>query len=317
MRPRRARAISPGCTIQGRAVRFGNWSKDSLSERPNADREKRFPAWLRGWLLNASNAWPGGNSPALLGDPIVQALAVTVLVTVIFLVFPGLDIWFSGLFYDPGTKFPMTSLPAFAGLRALGNDLLWLAVIALTVVVLVKIALPWRQSLVPPRDVLFILSTLVIGPGLIVNFVLKDHWGRPRPWRVTDFGGDQPFVGVWRITRECVSNCSFVSGEASSAIWLVTLVVLVPERWRPLALRVAIGLAILLSLNRIAMGGHFLSDTLLSWTITLTLIAAAWRLLYVSPPPALTDARLERGLTWVGLRLRGLIRRRPRPFTTP
>ena len=284
-----------------------------MSEHPNADREKRFPAGISGW----SDLWPGGNSPALLSDRIVQALALTALVTLIFLLFPGLDIWFSGLFYDPGTKFPMTTLPAFAGLRALGNDLLWLAVIALIAVVLFKIALPWRPSLVPPRDILFILSTLALGPGLIVNFILKDHWGRPRPWRVTDFGGDQPFVGVWRITHECVTNCSFVSGEASSAIWLVTLLVLVPEKWRPLALRVAIGLAIVLSLNRIAMGGHFLSDTLLSWTITLTVIAAAWRLFYADPPPGLSNARLERGLTWAGLRLRGLIRRQPRPFTNP
>lgn len=281
-----------------------------MSERPNPDHERRFPGWPSGW----SNLWPGGNSPALLSNPIVQALALTALVTLIFLLFPHLDIWFSGLFYDSGTKFPMTALRAFIGLRALGNDLLWLAVIALIAVVLVKIALPWRQSLVPPRDILFILSTLAIGPGLIVNFILKNHWGRPRPWRVTDFGGDQPFVGVWRITHECATNCSFVSGEASSAIWLVTLLVLVPEKWRPLALRIAIGLAILLSLNRIAMGGHFLSDTVLSWTITLTVIAAAWRLLYANPPPGLTNARLERGLTWTGLRLRGLLRRQPRPF---
>ena len=130
------------------------------------------------------------------------------------------------------------------------------------------------------------------------------------PWRVDAFGGDQPFVGVWRITRECSTNCSFVSGEASSAIWLITLVVLLPERWRPLGLRLALGLAVLLSLNRIAMGGHFLSDTALSWALTLTVIAAAWRLLYTSPSPSLADSRLENGLTYIGLRLRRLALRR-------
>jgi lipid A 4'-phosphatase len=285
-----------------------------VSETPNSGPAKRFLGWPPGGWSAWSSLWPGGwpskDSPALLSDPIVQGLALVAILTLIFLIFPGLDIWFSGLFYDPNTKFPMLNLGAFIGLRAIGNAItLWVPV-ALAVVLLFKIALPWRQTLVPPRDILFILSTLAVGPGLVVNLILKDHWGRPRPWRVDAFGGDHPFVGVWRITHECSTNCSFVSGEASSAIWMITLVVLLPEKWRPLGLRLVLGLAALLSLNRIAMGGHFLSDTLLSWAMTLTIIAVAWRLLYVSPPTFLADARLERGLTYLGLRLRRLVVRR-------
>lgn len=277
-----------------------------MSETPNSEPGKRFPGWPAAW----SAGWPGGRSPALLSEPVVQGLALIAVVTLIFLVFPGLDLWFSGLFYDPNTKFPMLNLGAFVGLRAIGNAItLWVPV-ALVAVLLYKIALPWRTTLVPPRDILFILSTLAIGPGIIVNLILKDHWGRPRPWRVDAFGGDQHFVGVWRITHECSTNCSFVSGEASSAIWMITLVVLLPERWRPLGLRLVLGLAVLLSLNRIAMGGHFLSDTALSWAITLTVIAAAWRLIYAYPPPYFADSRLEHGLAWLGLRLRRLALRR-------
>lgn len=276
-----------------------------MFENSNPAPDKRFPGWPPGWL----NAWPAGGSPALLSEPVVQGLALVAVLTLIFLVFPGLDIWFSGLFYDPNTKFPMLNLGAFVGLRAIGNGITWWVAIALVAVLLFKIALPWRPTLVRPRDILFIFSTLAIGPGLVVNLILKNHWGRPRPWRVDTFGGDQPFVGVWRITHECSTNCSFVSGEASSAIWLLTLVVLLPERWHPLALKVLLALATLFSLNRIAMGGHFLSDVLLSWAITLTLIALAWRLLYTSPPPWLAADRLEDGLTSLGLRLRRLVQR--------
>jgi len=272
-----------------------------LSETPRNEPDK---AALRGF-----HRWLGEGTPALLGEPVVQGLVLIVLVTLFFLLFPGVDIWFSRLFYDPSTKFPMTTLGAFTGLRAIGNGLLWLTVAGLILVLIAKIAMPWRPSLVAPRDTLFILSTLLLGPGLIVNFILKDHWGRPRPWRIDAFGGDQPFVGVWRITHECATNCSFVSGEASSAIWLITLVVLLPPAWRPLALRIVIGLAALLSLNRIAMGGHFLSDTLLSWAIMLTIIAGAWRILYVSPPPFLANPCLEERLTALGLALRQLIGR--------
>lgn len=277
-----------------------------MSKTPNSESGQRFPGGSPSW----SNLWPGGNSPALLSEQVVQGLALVAVLTLFFLLFPGIDIWFSGLFYDPNTKFPMLNLGAFIGLRAIGNAITWWAVIALVAALLFKIALPWRPTLVAPRDILFILSTLAIGPGLIVNLILKDHWGRPRPWRVDAFGGDQPFVGVWRITHECSTNCSFVSGEASSAIWMITLVVLLPERWRPLGLRLVLGLAALLSLNRIAMGGHFLSDTALSWALTLTVIAAAWRLIYTYPPPYFADSRLENELTWLGLKLRRLALRR-------
>ncbi len=276
-----------------------------MTDTPDAAPDKRFPGWPPAWLAG----WPGGHSPALLSEPIVQGLALIAIVTLFFLLFPALDIWFSGLFYDPNTKFPTGSLGAFTGLRALGNALTLWTVIALFVILLFKIALPWRPTLVPPRAIVFILSTLVIGPGIVVNLILKDHWGRPRPWRVDVFGGDQPFVGVWRITHECSTNCSFVSGEGSSAIWLLTLVVLLPERWRPPAARAIFALAVLLSLNRIAAGAHFLSDALLSWAITLTIIALAWRFLYASPPPWLAADRLEDGLTSFGLALRRLVRR--------
>jgi len=44
----------------------------------------------------------------------------------------------------------------------------------------------------------FVLICVILGPGLIINLVLKDHWGRPRPHQMVEFGGRyeyvQPFV---------------------------------------------------------------------------------------------------------------------------
>jgi hypothetical protein len=44
----------------------------------------------------------------------------------------------------------------------------------------------------------FVLICVILGPGLIINLVLKDHWGRPRPRQIVEFGGRyeyvQPFV---------------------------------------------------------------------------------------------------------------------------
>jgi lipid A 4'-phosphatase len=35
----------------------------------------------------------------------------------------------------------------------------------------------------------FLLLSVIAGPGLIINAVLKDHWDRPRPRDVVQFGG--------------------------------------------------------------------------------------------------------------------------------
>jgi lipid A 4'-phosphatase len=276
-----------------------------LTENPEAGeiRKSSTGHWLQDWLTQAA--------PGLRKNPAAQCVALVIVTTLVFLLFPGLDVWFSGLFYDPDNGFPMTRLGAFIGLRAIGNGLTWLIAVGLVITLLVKLALPWRPSPVAPRDVLFILSTLAIGPGLIVNLVLKDHWGRPRPWRVDLFGGDQPFVGVWRITDYCTSNCSFVSGEASSAIWLLTALVLVPPHWRPSMIRVLLVLIALLSLDRIGMGGHFLSDVVLAWWIALAVIAVAYRLLYLDPLPALAPDRLEDAMTRAGNAIRSLVVRSP------
>jgi membrane-associated PAP2 superfamily phosphatase len=247
---------------------------------------------------------PFGSSPAWFADPIVQSIGFILVVSAVFLAFPGIDPWFSGLFYDPGTGFPMSRLHAFTGLRRLGDWLVWATVIALVAALVAKLARPARPAPIPPRDILFLLSSLAVGPGLVVNAVLKENWGRPRPADVTIFGGDASFVGVWRITDRCLDNCSFVSGEAAAAIWLVAVAIIAPPRWRrPVAVALFV-LAILLSLNRIAFGRHFLSDALIAWGLTLLVLAGLHRLIVERPPAWLANDRLEAGLAALGLKFR-------------
>jgi membrane-associated PAP2 superfamily phosphatase len=231
-------------------------------------------------------------------------LVATLLLSGLFLLFPGLDPWFSGLFYDPATGFPASDQPLLKWLRSLADDTVWVIVIASLASLLAKLVLPERPSLIPPRSSLFLLSTLIIGPGILVNAVLKANWGRPRPFMIEQFGGDLPFVGVWRITDFCSGNCSFVSGEASSAIWLLALALVVPIAWRNRVAVITVFVAFVFSLNRVAFGAHFLSDVLLSWTLTLTVIAVVHHYLFVRPLPGLSNAEIERALTRAGRRIR-------------
>lgn len=123
------------------------------------------------------------------------------------------------------------------------------------------------------RGAMTAVAAMLISPLLIVNGLLKEFFGRPRPIHTDLFAGELPFVEAGRFTDYCDSNCSFVSGEASTGFWLICLVPLFPARFRPLAWVVMLSLAVSTSGLRIAFGGHYFSDVVLGAAITLTVFS--------------------------------------------
>ena len=215
--------------------------------------------------------------------PFLALCVYIVVVSTFFLVFPKVDLWTSGLFYVDGAGFVAEQNPFLQKVRHLGPHLVkWVAVGAVGILLL-KLLLPSRPAILPLRIPTFVVATLILGPGVLVNSILKDNWGRPRPRSVGQFGGDLPHQLVWVPTDYCDRNCSFVSGEASAAIWLVGLALIMPAAWRWAVLVFTLPLCLALSLNRVAFGGHFLSDTLLSWGLTLLLMLCVHWLLFKAP----------------------------------
>lgn len=127
----------------------------------------------------------------------------------------------------------------------------------------------WNVGAVRLKSVL--IAALVLGPGLIVNGVLKQHWGRPRPWMTDQFGGWLPFVIAGDKTHYCASNCSFVSGEASSAGWLMCLALLLFARGRAAWAISLSAVAVAGALLRVAFGAHYLSDAVLGFSMTVVI----------------------------------------------
>ncbi|WP_371074052.1 MULTISPECIES: phosphatase PAP2 family protein [unclassified Sinorhizobium] len=118
------------------------------------------------------------------------------------------------------------------------------------------------------------LGTFVIGPGLLINGILKAFSGRPRPYETDLFGGPLPFVDAGSFAGKCIGNCSFISGEAASAGWLFCLIFLIPQPARSaLALPIA-AISFLMTALRVAFGGHYLSDVTLGWLSTLVIFTA-------------------------------------------
>lgn len=197
---------------------------------------------------------------------LLPLLSTAVGVAVLFQVFPGLDLAISALFYSPGRGFAAAESTVWLAVRDVAR-----AVINATTVLLLGMFL---LSLLPlgPRQIagrwwLFLLSAWLLGPGLIANALFKEHWGRARPDSVAEFGGGLRFTPPLSISDACASNCSFVSGEAAAAAMLALLVGLVaaPHLGRRQRIGLIATLALAASavgLLRVAMGRHFLSDTL-------------------------------------------------------
>lgn len=236
-------------------------------------------------------------------DPIVLTALYVLAVSVLFLAFPALDTGFAALFHT-ADGFPAMNIAGLIALRRLGDQMILLVLIVLLAAVLAKLVWPARPMAVRPRSIAYLLASLAVGPGLVVNALFKSFSGRPRPIQTDLFGGDWPFEPAWHFGGACISNCSFISGEASSAIWLLAPVLLLPK---PLRLPVGVPLALIgfaLSLNRIAFGAHYPSDVMISWGITLAVILALHRLLVASPLGDRIDAAVEPALARAGARLR-------------
>lgn len=107
----------------------------------------------------------------------------------------------------------------------------------------------------------YALLAFALGPGLIVNGLLKEHWGRPRPEQLREFGGQAEFVPALWPVGTCQHNCSFVSGHAAAGFFLVTGAWIWPRRrWQWRCAGIAAGG--LIGMARIVQGGHFFSDVL-------------------------------------------------------
>ncbi|ATU93986.1 hypothetical protein BLM14_19040 [Phyllobacterium zundukense] len=118
------------------------------------------------------------------------------------------------------------------------------------------------------------LTTLALGPGLLVNGYMKEFIGRPRPADTLLFGGNHHFVAAAEWSQACHHNCSFVSGEASGIVWIICLLPLWPHRDRLRLLWPMITIVGVADMLRVAFGRHYLSDVVLGSLSTLVVFAA-------------------------------------------
>ncbi len=245
-----------------------------------------------------------GRSCQIVRDwPLLTVCGLLLAVSLVFLAAPQLDLAVSRLFYDPRSRFDEYGSGLLIALRDLGNLAEWAVGLAVALPLLIKLLAPESRMVLRPRASLFMLATLALGPGLLVNGILKGFWGRARPREILQFGGDATFSPVWWISDQCGGNCSFVSGEAASAFWLVALAFVVPKTWRLPTAIVTLAFAAAVSFTRVATGGHFLSDVLIAWLLTL-LMMIALRKIILQGLPETFDSGAEDAIARYGRTLR-------------
>ena len=150
---------------------------------------------------------------------LVIALAVAAAVGLLFGLRPDLDLKLAGLFFDPPRGFWRSFDPTYLRLRDAATWLIALVAAPAVLALVLKLIRPRRPLLVPGRAIVLMLVTLALAPGVVANLIFKEHWGRPRPIDVTEFGGTEHFRPWWDPRGDCPKNCSFVAGEPSGAFW--------------------------------------------------------------------------------------------------
>ncbi|MBM3547555.1 MAG: phosphatase PAP2 family protein [Alphaproteobacteria bacterium] len=211
-------------------------------------------------------------SPNLRAWALVH-LALFALAAIIFTLWPGIDLAAAKLFFHDG-RWLGSERAGVEGFRRLAAILVFgVPVVAVLLWLLGRVI--GRPT--GGRAAIVLALSLALGPGLIINGILKEHWGRARPSQTAEFGRDKIFTPALRPTDQCERNCSFASGEAALGFGLTALALVIG---RSVWLIPGLVLGVMLALVRMAAGGHFLSDVIFGGLIASATGLAVYALVY-------------------------------------
>lgn len=201
---------------------------------------------------------------------------------------PWLDLTISGYFYSIGNDSVehFVSRPWLNFLFDYGTLPANLTALAATVVLLLsylsKNIKKWRNPC------LVLLLSYAVGAGFITNSLLKEYWGRPRPKQVEQFGGTQDFRPFYspNFFHQPQPSKSFPCGHCAMGFYFFALALVGRRLHKPQLEKwgfiLALTLGLILSVTRMAQGGHFFSDTLFAALVMwYTTLAMDW-LVYAS-----------------------------------
>lgn len=193
---------------------------------------------------------------------------------------PWLDLKITSLFYHPENSLleRFSSGPIFDFLFYYGIIPAWvLAIISAIVFLLSYVTKKFIQLRNPS---LVLVLSLIVGAGFLTHLVLKDHYGRPRPKQVIEFGGIQEFRPFYspNFFNQKEPSKSFPCGHCSMGFYFFALALVgqrMNKKWITyLGFSLALLLGVALGMARIMQGAHFFSDVLFSaWLMWVTALS--------------------------------------------
>jgi lipid A 4'-phosphatase len=233
--------------------------------------------------------------------PVFVPLLLLAAITALFQLTPA-DLAVSRLFYRGAeVGWPYSNPQVYRGIGYLYDYGPWPGV-ALGVggLIVGLLSYLWRRLQSWRRAGFFLAAMLAVGPGVMINGVVKPWVQRPRPRHTVPFGGVQPFLHVGeRAAADAPDTVgqSFPSGHASAGFLLMAPAFLLARRhprWACAFLLLGLTWGCVLGLGRIAQGDHFASDVLWSGGMVYLSGLVLNRLFDLVPP-----GRSPRCAVWV------------------
>lgn len=222
---------------------------------------------------------------------VLLPFVVLIGITFIFSLF-DLDRSISSHFYRPGEGWYLGKHPLWAWLHQNGTIPGILLAVGCLLVWLLSYYQPglrhWR------KPCLVVVLTAVLGAGILVNAVLKQYWGRPRPSQTIEYGGQWEYRPIFPPGTPG-QGASFPTGHSTMGFLFLACAAFYP-RSKSLAIAgVGTGLVLggLLSAARVVQGAHFTNDTL--WSFGLVGMTAAGLMIWLPEAKDETAAEVDRG----------------------
>ena len=222
---------------------------------------------------------------------VVLPFVVLIIITVIFTYF-DLDRSISGHFYRPGEGWYLGKQPLWNWLYKKGTIPGILLAVGCLLVWLLSYYRPglrhWR------KPCLVVVLTAVLGAGILVNAVLKQYWGRPRPSQTIEYGGQWDYRPIFPPGTPG-QGASFPTGHSTMGFLFLACAAFYPRSKSLAVAGVGTGLVLggLLSAARVVQGAHFTSDTI--WSFGLVGMTAAGLMIWLPEAKETAADEIDQG----------------------
>lgn len=196
--------------------------------------------------------------------------------SLIFVSFPQIDLDIASLFFN-GKSFPLNGSWVEGILYHSVRPLIIIFALSSIAIFIYNYVKKKNLLGINSKAMLFIILFLTIAPALIVNATLKENWGRARPAQTINFGGQKDFTPAFIPSNQ--DGYSFSSGHTAAAFSLLGFALLAKRRKR-LFISLVLVYGTLISIARMAAGGHFLSDVVTSFFIVYISTHILYKLIF-------------------------------------